>query len=85
MKDTPVSKTQIRALRLLGLGQAETYSEAADRLEANGFSRDGMPLDHTWRTTAKLSDAELIHLLKIDREAREDDTECVPDGFGGVQ
>lgn len=85
MKDTPISKTQIRAFGLLGLSQAETYSKAADRLEANGFSRDGAPFGHTWRTAAKLSDVELVNLLKIDRETREDDTERVPDGFGGVQ
>jgi len=60
MSKTPISKSQKRAMELLGLASVDGYSEAASALEAAGCYRDGIPAGQTWRTAAKLSDADLV-------------------------
>lgn len=60
MTKTPISKSQKRALDLLGLASVDGYNEAASALEAAGCYRDGIPAGQTWRTSAKLSGADLI-------------------------
>ena len=60
MSKTPISKSQKRAMELLGLASVDGYSEAASALEAAGCCRDGIPAGQTWRTAAKLSDADLV-------------------------
>lgn len=65
--DTPISKSQKRALELLGLPSANSYQAAARSLETIARP-DGIPQGHNWRTAAKLSDAELIAGIKIDWE-----------------
>ena len=57
---TPISKSQTRAMRLLGLPAVDGYDAAATSLEAVGCYRDGMPAGQTWRTAAKLSEADLL-------------------------
>lgn len=64
MSKTPISKSQKRAMNLLGLTMADGYHATAAVLEAAGYYRDGIPARHTWRTAAKLSDADLIAGLK---------------------
>jgi len=44
----------------LGLPAVDGYDAAATSLEAVGCYRDGMPAGQTWRTAAKLSDADLL-------------------------
>ena len=60
MSKTPISKSQKRAMDLLGLASVDGYSEAASALEAARCYRDGIPAGQTWRTAAKLSDADLV-------------------------
>ena len=64
MSKTPISKIQTRAMRLLGLPAVDGYDAAATSLEAAGCYRDGVPMGQTWRTAAKLSDADLLAGLK---------------------
>ena len=47
-------------MNLLGLPAVDGYDAAATSLEAVGCYRDGMPAGQTWRTAAKLSDADLL-------------------------
>ena len=72
MSKTPISKSQQRAMRLLGLTAVDSYDDAAAALENAraypGYERDGVPAGHTWRTAAKLTDAELIEALGVERE-----------------
>ena len=84
MKETPISKSQERAIRLLGLANAAGYAQAAEILEAQGFRRDGLPMNETWRSAAKLSDQELVVKLNNDRTSSEIE-ETVIDGQGGWQ
>jgi hypothetical protein len=58
--ETPISKSQKRAMDLLKLAPVSGYSDAAVALEAAGCWRDGIPAGQTWRTAAKLSDIELL-------------------------
>jgi len=44
----------------MGLPAVDGYDAAATSLEAVGCYRDGMPAGQTWRTAAKLSDADLL-------------------------
>jgi len=55
-----ISKSQKRAMDLLGLAPVDGYDAAATALEAAGCYRDGVPAGQTWRTAAKLSDADLL-------------------------
>jgi len=72
MSKTPISKSQQRAMRLLGLTAVDSYDAAAAAMESAraypGYERDGVPVGHTWRTAAKLSDAQLLEALGIERE-----------------
>jgi hypothetical protein len=66
-----VSKSQIRAANLLGVDVDpinDEYPELAARLEAADIAGDGIPAGHTWRSAAKLADAELVKLLREDRD-----------------
>jgi len=69
---TPTSKSQQRAMRLLGLTAVESYEAAAAVLENArvypGYEPDGVPVGHTWRTAAKLTDAQLLEALGVERE-----------------
>lgn len=82
MRETAASKSQKRALRVLDLADAETYAEAASILESAGVYRDGIPVGHTWRTAAKLSDSEVYDLLK-DSKTKDDAAlaDSVPDYY----
>lgn len=67
--ETPVSKSQKRAMSLLGIAPADSYEKAAAALEAANCYRDGLPFGIAWRAAAKLSDAELVsRLRKVDVE-----------------
>jgi len=72
MAITPISKSQQRAMRLLGLTAVESYDAAATALENAraypGYERDGVPVGYTWRTAAKLTDAQLLKALGVRRE-----------------
>lgn len=70
--DTPVSKSQARALRILGLAATDSYKVAATSLENAGYRPDGIPQGHTYRTAAKLSDADLTAGITIDYAAMAD-------------
>jgi hypothetical protein len=72
--DTPISKSQKRALTLVGLAPAATYDAAATALDAANFRRDGIPTGHTWRSAAKLSDAELLAGITLDPRRFDDMT-----------
>jgi hypothetical protein len=63
--ETPISKTQKRAMSLLNLTPVSGYQAAAEALETAGYRPDGIPQGMTWRTAAKLSDAELIASITI--------------------
>lgn len=84
MKETPISKSQERAIRLLGLTNAAGYAQAAEVLEVQGFRRDGLPINETWRSAAKLSDSELVAKLHDSRSADETEDNVI-DGQGGWQ
>jgi hypothetical protein len=66
--DTPISKSQKRAMSLLNLAAVDDYASAAAALEAAGCSRDGIPAGQTWRTAANLSDAVLLAGLQREEE-----------------
>lgn len=61
--ETPLSKSQIRALGILRL-KAENYIEATEALTNAGYRGDAIPKGATWRSAGKLSDAELIAGIK---------------------
>ena len=71
MSNTPTSKSQTRAIAILGLGASDSYQSAASTLENAGYRPDGIPQGHTWRAAAKLSDADLIAGLTIDYSVYE--------------
>lgn len=83
MSETPISKSQIRALKVRSLGVAPTYEQAARILENALLPRDGVPDGHTWRSAAKLSDQELSALLQLSAPAQDFDTTI--DGQEGWQ
>jgi hypothetical protein len=83
MSETPISKSQIRALKVRGLGVATTYEQAAAILENALLPRDGVPDGHTWRSAAKLSDQELSALLQLSAPSEDFDTTI--DGREGWQ
>ena len=70
----PVSKSQKRALKLMGLPATESYQTAAKTLENAWCRPDGIPQGCTWRTAANLTDAALIAGIKVDYEALADST-----------
>jgi len=79
--ETPISKSQKRAMELAGLAPVDGYNAAATALEAASYYRDGLPAGQTWRTAAKLSDAALLAGVKQSYS----DEETVPDGYLGWQ
>jgi len=58
-------------MNLAGLAPVETYQEAAAVLESAYLRRDGIPMGGTWRTAAKMSDAELMAAIGVTFEAHE--------------
>jgi len=68
---TPVSKSQERAIQLLGLLAAPGYDAAAEVLEAAGFCRTGIPAGHTWRSAQLLDGATLVAQLSVEGCERE--------------
>lgn len=64
---TPVSVTQTRVLRLLGLQETEYREQASERLRAAGVSGSGIPDGMTWAQVRKMTDRELIEKLKQER------------------
>jgi hypothetical protein len=67
--ETPISKSQTRAMKLVGLATVDTYEAAASALETAGLRRDGIPMGQTWRIAAKLSDADLMSaIVRTDEE-----------------
>ena len=64
--ETPISKSQTRAMKLAGLAMVDGYGVAANSLETAGYRADGIPQGHNWRTAAKLTDADLIAGITID-------------------
>jgi hypothetical protein len=77
MSKTPISKSQKRAMDLLGLAPVDGYDAAATALKTAGCYRDGIPAGQTWRTASKLSDAALLAGIK----QVYDDEERFPDGY----
>ena len=69
---TPISKSQMRAMKLAMLGTVDDYQVAATALETAGYRKDGIPQGHNWRTAAKLTDADLIAGITIDLDALAD-------------
>jgi hypothetical protein len=70
--DTPISKSQERAMKLAGLSPVRTYEEAKTALEAAGYSETGIPAGETWRTAAKISDAALLTAITLPADRFED-------------
>ena len=62
--ETPISKSQLRAARIAGIAVGDSYEAAKAALEAAGLRGDAIPAGGTWRTAAKLSDAELIAAIR---------------------
>lgn len=83
MSETPVSKSQARALKVKGLGTASRYEQASQILENALLPRDGVPSGHTWRSAAKLSDEQLSALLQP--LLPDTDFDTTVDGQGGWQ
>jgi len=81
MADTPISKSQARALVVLGLSSASDYNSAASALENAGFPSDGVPAGHNWRTAKKLNDDELLQLLNSSKSANDVDYETEIDRY----
>lgn len=66
--ETLISKSQTRAMKLAGLATVDTYEAAACLLETARYRKDGIPQGQTWRTAAKLSDADLIAAIVLSDE-----------------
>jgi hypothetical protein len=81
MADTPISKSQVRALIVLGLYASSDYNSAASALENAGFPADGVPCGHTWRTAKKLNDDQLRQVLNASRSANDVDYETEIDRY----
>ena len=67
MSKTPISKTQIRALAILGLSTVavDGYKEAGAILEIANAPFDGIPAGHNWRSAAKLTDEQFRAALGV--------------------
>jgi hypothetical protein len=76
--DTPVSKSQKRAMSLLGITEPNYYADAAKALEAKRVEGDGIPAGHSWRTAAKLTDAELLAELAATEVMRDEQRSAEP-------
>lgn len=75
---TPISKTQIRAMALLGIEPGHCYACAAEALTAKlGYGMSEIPVGHTWRTIAKLSDADYLALLTAPVDLDRFETETI--------
>ena len=73
MSRTPASKTQIRAMALLGMTPNSDYERAAAAISARlGYGVSEIPAGHSWRSVAKLSDADYLALLGTEAPAIED-------------
>lgn len=59
-----ISKTQMRACRLLGIASGDTYASAKQSLELVDLPGDVIPLGETWRSVAKMSDEQFVAALK---------------------
>ena len=66
MATTMASKAQSRAMRLLSIESDGTYEHTSGVLAAAGYPADGVPSQHTWRSAAKLSDTDLVALLRAE-------------------
>lgn len=60
MSQTPASKTQIRLMTLVTLPISDDYHVNAEQLVAAELPASAMPLGATWRTCAKMSDADFL-------------------------
>jgi hypothetical protein len=67
---TPISKTQKRAMGILGIALADSYEAAGAALESAGCKRDAIPAGKTWRDAAKMTDDALIAAIAESGEAR---------------
>ena len=72
--DTPISKSQIRAMNLLKLALLASYEAASAALESAGYRPDAIPAGSTWRQAAKLSDEELIAAIALPADRYEDNS-----------
>jgi hypothetical protein len=72
LMETQISKSQKRALEILKLAPTSDYQVAAKTLERAGYLPQGIPVGHSWRTAAKLSDADLIAGITVDYKALAD-------------
>ncbi len=70
--ETPISKSQLRAMRLAGLVAVETYEAAAVALQNAGYRKDGIPMASSWRAAAKMSDIDLVVAITLDPKRFED-------------
>ena len=52
-------------MKLAGLATVDSYEVAATALETAGYRKDGIPVGQTWRTAARLTDAELLAGITI--------------------
>ena len=55
-------------MKIAGLATVDTYEAAASSLETAGYRKDGIPMGQTWRTAAKLSDADLLAAIVLSDE-----------------
>lgn len=72
MKNTPTSKSQTRAMSLLGLAVGDSYEAAALALENAGYRRDGIPAGQTWRSAAKMTNNDLLAGIVVSEEERNE-------------
>jgi hypothetical protein len=63
--ETPISKSQTRAMKLARLGPVDSYEAAASALETEGYRKDGIPIGQTWRTASKVADADLLTAIAL--------------------
>jgi hypothetical protein len=70
--ETPISKSQTRAMNLLNLAPVTTYDAAGSALETAGYRRDAIPVGSNWRQAAKLSDVDLIAAIALPADRFED-------------
>jgi len=54
------SKSQKRLAGLVGVAGYQCYADATRSLEAAGYAGSAVPAGHSWRSAAKLNDAELV-------------------------
>jgi len=54
------SKSQKRLAGLVGVAGFQCYADATRSLEAAGYAGSAVPAGHSWRSAAKLNDAEIV-------------------------